>query len=720
MELVNNNAKNKYIYNFFWYSELDEKTLLNMLFNGKQSRHSICDGGVKIYRVGGRKYGKGYIDICASFDIETSKFCIDGTYYSTMYCWQFGLNNNVIMGHTWDEFIKLLDDIQTLCKPKKSHRLLVAVHNLSFEFSFFRDWLNVTDSFLKEQRKPLTLEHNNFVLFIDTYALTQQSLSKLAQTYTNTQKCVGDLDYDKIRVSSESYFTPLTSEELSYCHNDVLILTEYMRYYNDTYLVNGQRPITATGILNEEVQNQYELYCDEHPTHKAHIQCCQPSKDDYIDYMTFCYRGGYVHGNKYFIDEEITSKIIGVDFTSSYPASMLYRKYGQKWRKCYNIKTISDIHNAYDNNRATMFIMTLYDVKSKGAHSIESKSKCIELDNAIIDNGRVSSCDKMTVYLTMLDLFNYERFYTWSNYEIYNVSISNMDYLPPYLLQPMLSYYSLKNELKSKHLDDTIEYKLAKSKVNSFYGLSVKRIPLDRVMYIDGTWKTADATSYEKQVEKKALVPFYGIFISAWSRFALLQTLADIEFIAGANAYYMDTDSIKADDTPAVRKIIDDYNAKINAEFDIAKKRTGCSEFVRGLGEFDYEFGENSKNGIVKRLKVLGAKRYMIDSEREQLQTIAGLPKGWIFDAVKDKDNEYYGCDPFEVFNNNMNAKQCKLTTKYIDTPFTYAVTDYDGVTVDIFEKSCVSLVETDFNMKLDETWMEMLEDIWRDDAHFL
>lgn len=721
MILTNTNAINQYNYYFYWYNELTNDLLYDALINHKHGRHTISDGAVKKYRVGGNKYGKTYLDIPASFDIETSKFYVDGVPYSTMYCWQFGINDVVIMGRTWLELISLLDRIKELIKPEKSHRLLVAVHNLTFEFSFMRDWLNITESFLKEQRNPLTIEHDNFIIFFDTLALTQCKLKKLAETYCNTRKCVGDLDYEKIRVSSNEYVTPLNDLELSYCHNDVLILCEYMRFYNDTYLANKKRPLTATGILNDEIKEQFKAYCETHKNHKLKVQLSQPKKDEYETLMFWCYRGGYVHGNMYYIDEELNDiDIMGVDFTSSYPACMLFSRYGLKWRKAYNIRTIEDIHDLYNNGRASIFMIELYNVKNRGAHSIESASKCIELDGAVLDNGRVMKCDKMLVYLTMLDLFNYERFYTFSNYKIYNVSIAKMEYLPEYLINPMLNYYTLKNELKHKGLDDTQEYKTAKSRVNSFYGLTVKRVPLKRVIYAGGKWLETDATPYEKQVEKKALTPHIGVFISSWARYNLLQTVAELEE-NGVNCYYMDTDSIKCDDNETSRAIINAYNEHIKTLTDDAIKRTGCNEFVRGLGEFDIEFGAGSKHGKITNCKILGAKRYILTTETGyNLQTIAGLPKQWIFEQVKNPISEYYNKNPFDIFTDDMRAIDCKLTTKYIDEPFNFNVTDYLGHTTEINELSCVSLVNTDFNMSLNPLWAQLIVEEKERDKMFL
>ena len=173
----------------------------------------------------------------------------------------------------------------------------------------------------------------------------------------------------------------------------------------------------------------------------------------------------------------------------------------------------------------------------------------------------------------------------------------------------------------------------------------------------------------------------------------------------------MDTDSIKMDDNETSRGYIEKYNNKIKIMCEDAKKRTGATDLIDGLGEYDIEFGEGAKNGQITRLKILGAKRYILETDKGvKLQTVAGLPKGWLFDNIKDKDI-------FEVFTDKMVCEGCKLSTKYKDEEFTHLATDYLDNHYQVYEKSCVSLVPTDFSMKLDETWARLIFDEVLSDA---
>lgn len=125
---TNNNAKTKYTYNFTWYNELQDYELVDALLNHQETnkKSQRKNALIKKYIVGGKKYGKSYFDIPCSFDIETSTYWVNDTPYSTMYCWQFGVNDTVIMGHTYNEFIELLSRIKDFLKPSKKQRLLAS------------------------------------------------------------------------------------------------------------------------------------------------------------------------------------------------------------------------------------------------------------------------------------------------------------------------------------------------------------------------------------------------------------------------------------------------------------------------------------------------------------------------------------------------------------------------------------------------------------------
>lgn len=699
MEIIkNDNAKQPYYFKVYQAQEITITILRELL----QLR---CDNGdrqheyrkrLKTYRIGDGKYTKGVYDIAMSFDIETTTVETSQP-YATMYIWQMGINKNVIIGRTWQQFIYILDLIKQAIKPTKNQRLFCFIHNASFEFQFMRKWINVTDAFLKEQRTLLYIEHDNFIQFRDSYAMTQQSLKKLAETYTNTQKCTGDLDYTIVRhFATEG----LTDTELMYCYNDVLILNEYFDYYSQ-FLQNKFAPLTATAVLNKEVQDGFKECSEEY---KRFIKNSHPkTEQDYNWLMGSVYRGGYVHGNELYIDDlfTINDNIYGVDFTSSYPSVMLFMKYGYRFRKA-KATTIDDILAYINDDYAVLFEAEFYDIKRKGLHSIESVSKCIDIVNCCYDNGRVASASYMRVALTCQDLLSYLEFYEWDTEKtkVLYCEIAQKEYLPSYLTQPLLKYYTTKNALKNEGKDDTIEYALAKAKVNSFYGLTVKMLPNKRVTYDNTGWGVVDAKAYEK-CKDNGLLPYFGVYVSSYARRNLLMMVNRLEK-GGYPCLYMDTDSIKImgfDD--GAKAIIEDYNKHIKKLCSEAKKRLKTNDLIDGLGEFDAEYGEGTKHGQVEYFKMQGAKRYIITTVKGyKNQTIAGLPKNILFENHTTQE-------VFDMFTDDMAINDCKLMAVYNDEETHEKLTDCNGKTVEIYEKSSVALVDTDFTMKIKDLWLQ-------------
>ena len=89
-----------------------------------------------------------YKDLVCAFDIETTRWKYGEKYispdvkrdleFSIMYIWQFQIGLDItIIGRQWDEFLKLISYIKSGLKDNQ--RIVVYVHNLSYEFQFLRD-----------------------------------------------------------------------------------------------------------------------------------------------------------------------------------------------------------------------------------------------------------------------------------------------------------------------------------------------------------------------------------------------------------------------------------------------------------------------------------------------------------------------------------------------------------------------------------------------------
>ena len=87
-------------------------------------------------------YIKGYVSYPATFDIETTTLRGEQpTGY--MYIWQFCIKGVVFFGRTWREFLDFIDNISDLLNLDNKHKLVIYVHNLSFEFEFIRKFIKL-------------------------------------------------------------------------------------------------------------------------------------------------------------------------------------------------------------------------------------------------------------------------------------------------------------------------------------------------------------------------------------------------------------------------------------------------------------------------------------------------------------------------------------------------------------------------------------------------
>lgn len=706
---VNNNAKNEYKYYRYWYEELTDSMISKMLLINEciqrkaRGTSELCRR-IECHKVGIYNSTKVYLNIPMAFDIETTtlqkeymkgkKLRRDGV--AVMYVWQMAIGKNVVMGRKWEEFICLLNRIKKLLKPLETYRAIIFVHNLGYEFQFMRNWLDINNAemnFFKEQRRPLVVTHSEFFEFRDSMAITNSTLSKLAKDYTNTQKCVGDLDYNIIRNNE----TPLTLEEEGYCHNDVLILSEFYEWYWRECIIKLNKAVmTGTSILLTEVKEEYSK-----SGFNKYLKAKKPkTEEDYLYAVNWIFRGGYTHGNVVFMNQIFNEydRILGVDITSSYPATMLTKYFPGEWND-YKFTTIDEFNNLCENF-CVIFEAQFFGIKSTTHHTLESKSKCIFLtDDAEIDNGRVRQAESMVVALTELDWQSYKEFYSWSNVIISKIRYAKRMPLAKYLVNTMLKYYKLKAVLKSEGKPYAIE----KAKVNTFYGMCVKKLNADGIQYENGEWKKVDAQSFEKQMKKTCLSTYDGIYITAHSRRKLLDLVYKFEQY-GYDVLYCDTDSIKVlDADKGAIAIIEAENTKILKEVKNSLKyyNKGYDKEYLDLGEWDIEY----KIGDVRYFKMLGSKRYCIstyiDNKWHHNQTIAGAPKNILF---RDCNTEEDIVNVYNSFCDDLVIPRCKKTAMYIDEPTTV---DVNGVVQR--ELSSIALVDCDFSLSLVDTFLDLI-----------
>lgn len=645
-----------------------------------------------------------YHQCYCGFDIETTTI----RDRSFMYVWQFGfktptMEQVVVTGRTWDDFRRLLKILNKRLGLRDNTRIIIWIANASYEFQFIRKMLNVDELFAKTDRNPLYFRDGG-IEFREALSISQGNLEYLAKTWTTTQKRVGDLDYTIIRNSQ----TPLSEEkEWKYCENDVIILSEFAEKIFTEYIIPQKYiPMTSTGILRHDLR-KLAVKDDEHPERLYEwIKSLFPkTKADYIYIMEWLFRGGFVHA---------CFKIVGMtlygydsfDFKSSYPFWAFNGYYPVSPFKeidCYNEQQLDELCNDF----CVIFQVTLHDVKAKTNHSIESVSKCIRLSREkVIDNGRVHSCEYMTVFLTELDWESYKEFYEWdtTKTEIHSVEIAIRGELPKYLLDSFYKWFAIKESI-DKHKNPQ-EYEITKTRVNGHFGLCVTRLCFFDVAYFYDDWQPLQevSKSYDDMIEKQVLSPFWGIWITAHARRAELSLLFKMQHAVA----YSDTDSHKLKLDDICRKVIKEWNEYAKAQIRAICDKYGYDFNVLGkLGQFTQETSPEEK-GIMKRFKTLGAKRYICEYENEGFEsTISGLKKDSLDKYCADEK-----IDPFYAFENEMEIPEKytgKLTPIYIDDKYSEIVTDDYGNTEKMVELSGVYLKPVTFKLSMDRDYLKLI-----------
>lgn len=251
---------------------------------------------------------KIYYNLAMSFDIETSSFYEDknGVIYTNddyrklknqvradkkaiMYIWQFAIEENVIIGRTWNDFLYFCKKLYDFLNLKERY-IIVYVHNLSYEFQFICKWFNWIDIFADSERKPIKATTDSHFIFKCSYRLSGYSLEVLANNLKshNIKKMVGDLDYNLIRNSK----TPISKEELKYCENDVLIVTAYIDEQINEFGNIEKIPLTQTGKVRRYVRKQ----CFQNKEYQYFIKELTIEKPEYM-LLKNAFMGGFTHCN---------------------------------------------------------------------------------------------------------------------------------------------------------------------------------------------------------------------------------------------------------------------------------------------------------------------------------------------------------------------------------------------------------------------------------------
>lgn len=639
-----------------------------------------------------KKRGISYLNIPCAFDIETTNISeamakelgYGERAFAFMYQWQFCIIDQVVFGRTWAEFQKLINTLQRAMDLSDKNRLVIYVHNLAFEFQFFRRFIPITGGFFREKYKPLTVVSGG-IEFRDSYTLTNMSLDKFLQqenaVYQKNDK--QKFDYSKIRTPE----TKLSEYEESYCYCDVRGLCEGIQRLLDQDDI-AHIPLTSTGYVRRDLRTSMR----KNKKNRQTFTNIKLNKDLYEECKA-AFRGGDTHANLLY-SGQIVENVESRDISSSYPASMMINLYpSSKFERIDGHTYLNYDLSGYAVLLSVRMINAKYIGNNGNPYLPLSRCRSIA-HNRVVDNGRILYSEGIEIDgITDIDLEIIKHEYSYDDIFYNNIYISRYAPLPDEFKDTVMDYFRKKTLLKGGTAEDQYYYMKSKNKLNSCYGCMVTDICQSSVEYENGEY-------IEIQEDKQKLLDKYyrsrnsflsyqhGVWVTAHSRMRLRRAMWDI---VGSDMVYCDTDSIKYinDHTSGFEEL----NKKLQKEAidhgAYAPDREGNIHYM-GVWEYD---------GHADRFKTLGAKKYLVEESGKVKSTIAGVSKA-----------------AGSIFYSKMGIEEFKVGSVIDDAGHLVAYYNDDDIhtiniqNVDIVTASNVALIEGGYTVGVTNEYAELIQ----------
>lgn len=649
-----------------WYTA--ETVLKNVVADEIENAHIAVLGSSK-------EKQKKFLNIGAGFDCETSEYGINGknaqaparpqpnatpqekamylqayreykdAIKSFVWIWQFSFGHHVFLCSEFKLFERFILELDSIVYSiGQDVQLIVWDANLNFEYSFFKPLLeeHITDIFARSKSDILSISVGNVVLR-ECLGVFGNSLAKVAKNYTKTQKLVGDLDYDKIRIPA---VTPITEEELQYCINDVVILSELSYVAHDMYTRNGMMiPMTQTGIVRNAITKAYA------PCKKIKEMIYEHNKKligdelEYENFRAMLYSGGLTHSNYKYVGKKIgkcegsdypDAEVLAYDLTSAYPWALSSFSYpaGELVHNTYLVNTYSseevlEMLGSGETYPHWIVLMRFKDVESYTGHSTVSKDKCT-YHNAVIDNGRIASAEYMEIWLNEIDYMNFNAIYDYAEYEVLDLyGFTKSSRVPANILAVMYDWYKKKTILKpltkeehkndKDYEDNCKEYVRLKQLINSIYGMFVTKLYKRSLSWNSKQKDIEENVENWDEYNNTLFNPWWGYYCTSFVRNRLIQMI----HVFPDNIIQYDTDSIyviinNEEEKQKIQEAVDFINADI---YETVVQNVNIKE-CWDLGQWDVD--GYYPNGFI----CLGSKRYAgIHEDGSVKITFAGANK---------------------------------------------------------------------------------------------
>lgn len=636
-----------------------------------------------------------YLEIPCAFDIETTNIyqrdfdgniCPEPRPFAFMYHWQFCIDDQVCFGRTWNEFIKLLEELRRRMDLDNKRRLVIWVHNLAFEFQFFRRFVNVIDGFYKDPREPLKVVIDGGIEFRDSYALSNMTLQKFCENEPGVThyKLSGDeYDYSKLRTSD--YI--MSELEEAYCYNDVRGLCECIAARMKSDMLAGM-PMTSTGYVRRDARASMK----KNQKNRKLFLSTQLSPELY----TFCreaFRGGDTHANINYADQ-VLKDVSSYDIQSSYPACMMMDLYPQS---AFFPVTARTFFNKDLSSYAQLIHIRWKNIRYVGKCGIPyialAKCRAITSDR-VIDNGRVLYAGYVDLLVTDIDFNIIINEYEFDDLAVNEVYAARYAPLAPEYKAVVMEYFRSKTKLKGDP-SAAYEYMKSKNKLNSLYGMMCQRIDHDTTTYQDDDYITTPVP-LEESIAKyyKSYNSFlsyqHGVWVTANAR----KRLRDMLNVVGSDVVYCDTDSIKC-----VNDHQKDFDKK-NREIKRAAKRAGAyAKDINGKIQYLGLWENETESALYSEFKTLGAKKYVYIQDGKVNSTIAGVNK--------KVGREYFTRETINAFAIGARITDSGHLTAYYNDDAIHYIT-IDGCKM--LTASNVALVNNSYTIGVTDEYLDLLE----------
>lgn len=628
---------------------------------------------ITIVRRGQRKRKIAFYNYPCSFDIETTTVVPGQLGYTAgpdaapvafPYLFQWCIYGRVIMVRTYEQAVDVFDWLAEAFKTDDITHLIIFVHNLGYEWAFFRDIWDVLpdECFALDEHHPVTIMLRSGLMIRDSYKMTNMSLQTLTKDWSPRWKKEPELmDYYLQRTP----YDELDEQTLIYSALDVLSLSDAMRPF---LRARGEeiwtRCPTSTSFIRQRLKQRVGVGVHHrNAEQKAYMRKINSMRMDaeQFELLQELARGGNTHANRHFVGKEL-SDLCHYDITSSYPAQMV----------CYDEYPVGAFIDLGDieadellqiaKHYCVMCRICLIDPALRRDKDITVPYIATAICQAISgrahysDNGRyIDGAHELVISVFGVELPIIINQYDFADIIILKAYAAPKGYLPDIIRTFILELYKDKTELKGLE-DMAVEYALAKTYINGVYGMAYTNPIRQAYEFIDGDIVAAPEKDLAQELDRfqrstSYFLPYsWGAMTACLGR-VYLQKMIDA---VGSSFVYADTDSIFAIHHRKSERQI----KRLEKELTEKQRRCGLQIIYNDRKGRPQELGSISAEPFVEKFKTWGAKKYVTIEDGKLQCTIAGVPKKTGAKVIKSIDR-------FELGLNFPGTETGKLTIWY-------------------------------------------------------